>query len=101
MGINPISKRVRENKERKAMLKALYNKQHKRAVVSGIISAVFLFIGLGITYATKEDASLLEKIVALTSAGAFGVSGIVGIDSLFESRATKRQLDEEFPEHEL
>lgn len=101
MGINPISKKIKERKGRKAMLKALYNKQHKRAVVSGIISAVFLFLGLGISYATKENASILEKIIAFTSAGVFGISGIVGIDSLFESRETKRQLDEEFPGHEL
>ena len=83
------------------MLKALYNKQHKRAVVSGILSTVFFFLGLGIAYIAKEDASLVERAIALTSAAAGGIMGLMGVDSFFNSRETKQQLDEEFPENEL
>ena len=100
MGINPIAKKYYAKKERQGMLKGRYNQQCKKAVVKGIISSVFIFLGIGVA-ALAKDPSVLEKLVSFISVGAGLIGAISCKDSIESAIETKNQLDEEFPENEL
>lgn len=100
MGINPIAKKYYEKKERQGILKSRYNKQCKKAVVKGIISSIFIFLGIGVA-ALVKDPGALEKLASFISVGAGLVGAISCKDSIEGAIEAKNQLEEEFPENEL
>lgn len=100
MGINPISKRIYERKQREACLKSNYTTKCKKAAVSGLISTTFIAISMLVAGLLK-DPEVLSKILAFSSMGVGLFSAIMCKEYIEEAIYAKKDIEDFEEENEM